>query len=80
MYGNKDGKATQLSVTYSGIHSFINGIRCTSYSWVKIRKLGFKRRQFLIKFYLSKDQVSFKSASSHKIPTVLILSCCPWLL
>ncbi|XP_067944767.1 band 4.1-like protein 5 [Watersipora subatra] len=48
---NSDGLAVQLAVTYSGIHTLINNSKSSSYIWVKIRKLTFKRKRFFIKLF-----------------------------
>lgn len=55
---NSNGLSVHLAVTHTGIHSLTNNVKTTSYIWVKIRKLGFKRKKFLVKMFPSENQVS----------------------
>ena len=55
---NQHNVSIQLAVTHTGIHTFINATKTDSYLWFKIRKLGFKRKRFLIKLIPGEKQVS----------------------
>ena len=46
---NHDEVNLNLSVSHTGILVFQNMTKINMFSWVKIRKLSFKRRKFLIK-------------------------------
>ena len=52
-FKSPDGTTPNLYIIYIivGVHVFMNGMRSDSHIWVKIRKLGFKRKRFVIKLY-----------------------------
>ena len=53
LFKSSDGTTPNLYIIYIfvGVHVFMNGLRSDSHIWVKIRKLGFKRKRFVIKLY-----------------------------
>ena len=55
-FQDSNGKEIQLGVTSLGIVVFQNSIRINSFSWSKIVKLSFKRKQFLVQ--LRREPVS----------------------
>ncbi|XP_065313478.1 uncharacterized protein LOC135922894 isoform X2 [Gordionus sp. m RMFG-2023] len=59
-----EGVGLNLAVAHTGILVYQNNIRINTFSWVKIRKLSFKRKKFLIKLHPEeygyyKDTVEF---------------------
>ncbi|XP_030018364.1 FERM domain-containing protein 7 [Sphaeramia orbicularis] len=63
-----EGMRINLAVTHSGVLVFQGNTKINTFSWAKIRKLSFKRKQFLIKLHdkvgpLCKDTLEFAMAS-----------------
>lgn len=55
-----EGTNVQLTVTHSGVHAYPATQLSTltkSFIWSQIRKLGFKRRRFIIKLYPTLSKV-----------------------
>lgn len=57
MFQDSTNKEIQLGVTSIGLVVFQNGIKINVFSWSKIVKISFKRKQFFIQ--LRREQVSF---------------------
>ncbi|KAK2900084.1 hypothetical protein Q8A73_013213 [Channa argus] len=63
-----EGMRINLAVTHSGVLVFQGNTKINTFSWAKIRKLSFKRKNFLIKLHdkvgpLCKDTLEFSMAS-----------------
>ncbi|KAL6470399.1 hypothetical protein MHYP_G00215180 [Metynnis hypsauchen] len=63
-----EGMRINLAVTHSGVLVFQGNTKINTFSWANIRKLSFKRKNFLIKLYAKivpshKDTLEFSMAS-----------------
>ncbi|VDO89690.1 unnamed protein product [Schistosoma margrebowiei] len=48
---DNNGLNVNLAVTHSGICVYQGGVRTNLFSWARIRKLSFKRKNFFIKIH-----------------------------
>lgn len=62
-------KEIQLGVTSIGLVVFQNGIKINVFSWSKIVKISFKRKQFFIQ--LRREQVCLKNCKKRHITRII---------
>ncbi|KAF4075023.1 hypothetical protein AMELA_G00229930 [Ameiurus melas] len=61
-----EGMRINLAVTNMGVLVFQGNTKINTFSWAKIRKLSFKRRNFLIKLHTEAGKVMSSSPSTSK--------------
>lgn len=63
LFKDSNGKDISIGVTSQGLVVFQNTIRVNTFSWAKIVKISFKKKQFFIQ--LKREAVSISQYSSY---------------